>query len=87
MIQPRPGFPNYDGPQSGLFTLLHHEGPAVEWSDNVMERVEYIQIHKPEAEHKTRFRHIVYVDPELLPPSLTRTYNVLVKEGVKIADD
>ena len=56
-----PGKPNYRGPTSGYFTLLHHCGPLVEWSDNVMERVEYIKSNKAAHEIPVRLRHIVFV--------------------------
>ena len=56
-----PGKPNYRGPKSGYFTLLHHWGPLVEWSDNVMERVEYIKSNKAAHEIPVRLRHIVFV--------------------------
>ena len=46
------------GPQSGYFTLLHHKGPLVEESNNLMERIDYILQEKPEQEHLLRLRHI-----------------------------
>lgn len=46
------------GPHSGYFTLLHHEGPVVEHSWNVRERVEHILKAKPKTEHLTRLQHI-----------------------------
>lgn len=55
-----------NGPRSGWFTFLHHNGPVVEASDDVMERVEYILGEKPEAEHYTRLRHIHYVPNDML---------------------
>mgnify|MGYP001560056183 CR=1 FL=1 len=49
------------GPQKGAFTFLHHEGPVVEESSNIMERIEYILTDKPQDEHYTRLRHIVSI--------------------------
>ena len=56
-----PGLPGYTGPTKGWFSLLHHAGGLVEWSDNVMERVDYINRNKPKSEINTRLRHIVYL--------------------------
>ena len=55
------------GPQSGLFTFLHHEGPVTEYSSNVMERVGYILTEKPETEHYDRLRHIYAIDLTQMP--------------------
>ena len=60
-----PGKPDYTGPTKGLFTLLHHEGPLLEWSDDVMERIEYINKQKPEHERAIRLRHIVFFPENL----------------------
>ena len=67
-----PGKPNYRGPKSGMFTLLHHEGPLVEWSDNVMERVGYIKRYKSENERPIRLRHIVFVPKKMQPKALQK---------------
>ena len=56
-----PGLPGYAGPVEGWFSILHHEGPLVEWSDNVIERVDYIKHEKPKNEVETRLNHIVYL--------------------------
>lgn len=56
-----PGRPDYVGPKSGWFSLLHHASLLVEWSDDVMERIEYIKKHKPPHEQTTRLQHIVYL--------------------------
>ena len=50
-----------NGPHRGWFTFLHHEGPVLEKSDNVMERVEYIITDKSPTEHYDRLRHIYHV--------------------------
>lgn len=52
---------DYQGPTSGWFSLLHHGDDLVEWSDNVMKRVQYIVSHKPADEQALRLRHIVYL--------------------------
>ena len=69
-----PGKPNYRGPKSGYFTLLHHLGPLVEWSDNVMERVEYIKSNKAAFEIPIRLRHIVFVPKKMQPKALQKAY-------------
>src|SRR3990167_9030343 len=53
------------GPHSGEFTLIHHKGPIVEHSDNIMERVEYILAAKQESEHYDRLCHIYYVPEDM----------------------
>ena len=53
------------GPHAGNFTLLHHEGPIIEQSNDVMERVDYTLREKPAVEHYDRLRHIYFV-PKLL---------------------
>ena len=60
-----PGLPNYTGPVKGYFTVLHHEATIIEWSDDVMERIEYILHNKDANEVDIRLRHIVYLDPVL----------------------
>ena len=60
-----PGLPDYTGPTKGMFTLLHHEGPLLEWSDNVMKRVKYIREHKAQSERDIRLRHIVFFPKKL----------------------
>ena len=49
------------GPHTGNFTLLHHDGPIIEQSNDVMERVDYIFHEKPAVEHYDRLRHIYFV--------------------------
>ena len=60
-----PGKPNYVGPKAGMFTLLHHEGPLLEWSDDVMERIKYIKDRKAPIEVAIRLRHIVFYPKKL----------------------
>ena len=52
---------DYQGPTSGWFSLLHHADNLVEWSNNVMERVQYIVSDKPANEQAIRLRHIVFL--------------------------
>ena len=49
------------GPHTGWFTLLHHEGPALEKSHNVIERLDFILKEKPEHERLCRLINIVHV--------------------------
>jgi len=56
-----PGLPDYSGPTKGYFTLLHHAGPLVEYSEDVNECIAYINGQKPQHERAIRLRHIVYV--------------------------
>ena len=62
-----PGLPDYTGPIKGMFTLLHHEGPLLEWSHDVMVRVAYIKREKTPKEIPTRLRHIVHYPDHLIP--------------------
>ena len=48
----------------GWFTLLHHRGPVLEFSNNVMDRVNFILRNKPLDEILTRLRNIYYVTPK-----------------------
>ena len=52
---------DYRGLTSGWFSLLHHADNLVEWSNNVMERVQYIVSDKPAHEQAIRLRHIVFL--------------------------
>ena len=67
-----PGLPNYVGPKSGYFTLLHHEGPLMEWSHNVMDRIDFIKREKSSIEVPIRLRHIVHYAIELTPGSVQK---------------
>lgn len=51
-------------PNQGYFTLLHHEGPFIERSYNVTERIRYILNDKPCPEVLTRLKNIHYMTPE-----------------------
>mgnify|MGYP001589184721 CR=1 FL=1 len=57
-----PGRPNYTGPTQGLFGLIHHN-VLYEYSNNIIERVEYIKVNKPSNEAATRLWCLVYIDP------------------------
>ena len=54
------------GPQSGWFTFLHHNGPIIEISQDVMERINYILREKSKDEILTRLRHIYPMDDAYL---------------------
>ena len=56
-----PGRPDYVGPASGWFAMLHHDSDFVEWSKDVMERVEYVQSRKPANEIAVRLHNMIYV--------------------------
>ena len=49
------------GPRTGWFTLLHHEGPELEQSHDVIERLASILAGKPEHERLVRLTNIVWV--------------------------
>ena len=55
-----PGRPNYTGPKSGPFGLLHH-GKLWEWSHDVIERVDYVQREKPENERAIRLHNMIFL--------------------------
>jgi hypothetical protein len=65
-----PGRPNYTGPTSGWFGLLHHD-LLYEESHDVHERVEYVKKNKPEQEVETRLHNMIFIDPVLCPSVLT----------------
>ena len=62
-----PGLPDYLGPKAGYFTLLHHKGPLVEWSHDVMEHIGFIKEEKASTEVPIRLRHIVHYSTKLMP--------------------
>ena len=55
-----PGRPDYTGPTSGRFGLLHHDH-LCEWSYDVMERVAYVRRAKPQNEIATRLHNMIYL--------------------------
>ena len=55
-----PGRPDYAGPKTGVFGLLHHD-MLVETSHNVFERVTYIKKNKPPHEVQTRLHNMIYL--------------------------
>ena len=55
-----PGRPNYAGPTSGMFGLLHHE-QLLESSHDVMERVNYVKRAKPKREIAIRLHNMIYL--------------------------
>lgn len=68
------------GPHQGYFTLLHHQGPIIEESENVMERVGAILRDKPPAEHYTRLRHIYPI-----PLAAWKAYQEAIASSQKVA--
>jgi len=56
-----PGRPNYTGPTAGLFAFLHH-CTLYEYSDNVIERINYVKSQKPKDEIELRLHHMLYLD-------------------------
>lgn len=56
-----PGRPNYTGPKSGVFGLLHHS-ILCERSHDVMERVYYVRWFKAAAEVKIRLHNMICLD-------------------------
>jgi hypothetical protein len=64
-----PGLPGYKGPTVGWFALLHHH-TLIEFSWNVMERVEYVKENKPTDEIDLRLRHMLYIKPYTLEDGL-----------------
>ena len=70
--QPFPALPDYDGPTSGLFGLVHHD-KLFEYSRDILERVEFYNTGgKPEHELETRRRCLVYLDPTGQPWAVAR---------------
>ncbi|MDZ4250410.1 MAG: hypothetical protein U0990_10005 [Candidatus Nanopelagicales bacterium] len=55
-----PGRPDYVGPTSGIFGLLHHD-VLIEDSHDVMERVAYVRREKPKREIAVRLHNMIYL--------------------------
>lgn len=55
-----PGRPNYTGPTTGTFGLLHHE-ILCETSHDVFERVAYVKENKPAHEVTIRLHNMIYL--------------------------
>ena len=66
------------GPHEGEFSFLHHAGPVVEKSYDVMERVDCIVTEKAQKETPeqiyTRLRHIYWIDTLALLPECQEAY-------------
>ena len=60
-------------PTKGNFFLLHHQGPLLEWTNDIWERVEYILTDKPEYEREKRLREIRPVFGRLPEPLIQAT--------------
>lgn len=55
-----PGRPDYTGPTTGSFGLLHH-AILCEHSHDVMERVDYVKREKPKNEIAIRLHNMIYL--------------------------
>ena len=55
-----PGRPDYTGPTTGMFGLLHHT-VLCESSHDVMERVAYVKQNKPKSEVAIRLHNMIYL--------------------------
>jgi hypothetical protein len=51
-------------PRKGYYTLLHHEGPFIEKSRDLMDRVAHILFYKPHYQVLTRLKNIHYMTPK-----------------------
>ena len=60
------GRPDYIGPVTGHFGLLHHD-QLFEHSENAMERVQYVKKEKPAHEIEIRLHNMIYLDPTACP--------------------
>lgn len=60
-----PGLPGYKGPQRGWFGMIHHGKLFEHTSENMRNRVDYINAHKPNSEIETRLSHLIYLGPAL----------------------
>ena len=58
--------PNYKGKTKGWFGLLHHD-TILEYSNNVIERTDYVFENKPKNELKTRSEHMVVIPDKFIP--------------------
>ena len=72
-------------PQGGYYTFLHHEGPIVEHSRNLEERVGYILKDKPKSEVYDRLRHIYWAGDDYAAKREPLGDDYYVK--VKLLDD
>ena|SRR3990167_7261663 len=62
MTQQRfPALPDYDGPKKGWFHAIHHADDIVEWSDNITERIDFINKNKLDSEIPIRLSNLMYV--------------------------
>src|SRR3990167_10447459 len=65
------GRPDYIGPVTGHFGLLHHD-QLFEHSENAMERVQYVKKEKPAHEIEIRLHNMIYLDPTACPAAAKR---------------
>ena len=69
-----PAAPTYKGPKNGFFTLIHHQGPLVEYSKNIYERLAFIDTDKASHERLIRKAHILHVPMEMIPTNVVKAY-------------
>ena len=70
--------PNYTGPTKGWFAWLHHD-TVLEWSDNVIERTDYVFKNKPKHEMKARTEHMIVIPDEFIPKFLEKAWEAWEK--------
>ena len=63
----RPGLPDYSGPTKGFFSLRY----IIEYTPDVMRRVEYVKENKPAKEAVIRLANMLYLNPVLCPAVIT----------------
>lgn len=58
-----PGRPNYTGPQTGYFAMVHHQQLFEECTPTyrIKTRVDYVKRQKPTNEVKTRLHNLLYL--------------------------
>ena len=64
---------NYKGKKKGWFAWIHHD-TVLEWSDDIMERVEYVRENKPTDELKTRREHMIVAPDSIIPKYVKEAY-------------
>ncbi len=75
--------PNYKGKTKGWFAWLHHD-TILEYSENVLERTEYVFACKPKNEIKERTEHMIYIPDNLLPKYLYEAKEKLYEAEEKL---
>ena len=74
-----PGLPNYTGPTKGWFANVHH-GPnePVDYSYNILERVEFIRERKRPSEIPARLAALALVPMQRVPSPVRETRAALL---------